>query len=367
MKSKRTPMSEKVNIVGNEELNFTTLAAKKLRRYDVTHVDENSIKKAFFVYPEKEMKQYKILGDYAISGSAGNGLWGVVKDGNYYSSEISKTAQSWYTDSPFWDEWGSSIDLLLSGKPTHNSQTPVNLWFQVGLYWHWFNEDLPQIEFFRTNDYPIITNTLLDWQRDSLNFFPDIQSRLVELEGPHIVKATEFFVYTYPATSLRGRTSQWVTSFLQKNLTPHLQNSAKRVYISRGDAEARVVENEFELKKFLVERQFECIDNFSSYSIQEKLNVFYNSDLVCSPTGAGLTHCHAMRTGTTVIDFNHSFELLHECGWNNMGTAAGVNWITCSAITGSPSSRSSAGIKRKNNNLFADLVIIDKAINYAIC
>ena len=356
----------KVNVVNNNGLTYKVLKEGISRTYDVTLID-SSIEPFTFSYPEKEMKQYNISGDFAISGSVQNGQWGIVKGNNYYSSEISKSARAWNKNSPFWENWGPTMNLLLDDKPIVKFTTPVNLWFQINLYWHWFNEDIPQIDFFRTNDYPIITNTLSDWQKQSLDFFPDIKERIIELNGPHIVKAKEFFVYTYPAISLRGKTSKWVTDFLQKNIVPTNNNLDKKVYISRGDAQARVVENEDEVKDFLKTKGFTCIDNFSSYSIQEKINIFYSADIVCSPTGAGLTHCHAMRPNTTVIDFNHPFELTKECGWNNIGTAAGVNWITCRANTGSPSLRSKAkGNKRKNHNLLADIKLLDLALQHAM-
>lgn len=342
--------------------------SKKLRQYEVT-LHDGEPRKYCFSYQEAPVNEYIFKGDFAISGANFHHYYGVIKGNNFYSSGFSKF-HSYIKrgNSAFWTHIGNQFDLDLSGKQIFEYNTPVNLFFNITLYWHWFNEDLPLLNFFAKNNYPIITNKLASWQKQSLEFFPDVYKRIIEVETPCIIKSPEFHTFSYPATSMRGKTSEWVSKWLQQNLTPSVACTPnKKIYISRGDAQARVVENENEVKDFLKSRDFICYDNFSSLSIQEKINLFHSAKIVLSPTGAGLTHCHAMQNNTTVIDFNHNFELEKECGWNNLGRGVGVNWHTFPAITGSNSLRSSSkGVKQKNKNLIVDLNLLAQVLDYAV-
>ena len=355
----------KVKSTPNVEIKQINHVQQAFREYAVTLHDPIP-RQYTFRYEEVPVIEYIFDGDFAISGANFHHLYGVIKDNNFYSSDFSKY-HSYIKkgkNSPFWDSIGKEFTLTLDNKKRISFESPVNLFFNITLYWHWFNEDLPLVKFFQTNDFPIITNKLADWQKDSLKFFPRILERIVEVETPCIIVSPEFHTFSFPAISYRGKTSKWVPLWLKQHLVPTVKTEPfKKIYISRGDAQARCVENEIEVKEFLCKKGFVCIDNFSSFTIQEKINLFYSAKIVISPTGAGLTHCHAMQENTTVIDFGHSFNIEEEYGWNNTGTAVGIDWHTFAAITGSKSLRSGKGVKKKNDNLIVDLSVLNEVIN----
>lgn len=338
------------------------------REYNIRFLEYEKIE-FLFSYQEVSVKEYTFNGDFAISGSNNHGMFGIVKDKKYYWEEFSKWAKIFANNSPFWPrkKFDKDLELFVDGKPRIKFKGHVNLWFSIGEYWHWFCEDIPVIEQLRSNNFPIITNKLSSWQKDSLKFFPDILNRLVEVDTPCIIDADTFHVFTYPAISYRGKTSTWVPEFLNKSFTPSRKfQSSDLIYISRGDAIARSVENEKEVKAFLISKGFKCYDNFSKMSIQEKVDIFNKAKIVVAPTGSNLTHCHAMQPGSIVLDFNHRFELEAECGWNSIGTGVGVKWYTFPAETGSIGPRSKNGKKQKNNNLFVDIKILSKALSYVM-
>jgi len=98
-------------------------------------------------------------------------------------------------------------------------------------------------------------------------------------------------------------------------------------------------------------------------SLQQKIDMFASADVVVSPTGAGLTHTHAMKPGSTVIDFNHSFEVPEECGWNNIGDVCGLNWNTFAAETlDMPIERP----KPKNSHMRVDIDTLEYALANAL-
>jgi hypothetical protein len=351
--------------------NIQTITHKNVgfREYDVEFVGYN-LSGYKFGYEEKPIKEFVFENGFGISGAKEHGCFGVVIDDKFYHDEFSKNGKQFWYNSPFWskDDWDKgTLDLNTKKIPVREFSTDVNLLFSINQYWHWFCEDLPLIEYMRTNNFPIVTNILTTWQKQSLMFFPDILARLVEVETPVIIKAPRYRTFSYPAVSRRGKTHKTVPRFLNKHLTPSNKNKPNElVYISRGDAVARVVENEKEVKDFLIGKGFVCYDNFSQLSVQEKINVFANAKLVVAPTGSNLTHCHAMQSGTTVVDFNHEFELENECGWNSLATELGVRWITFPVKTGAQGPRSGKGLKQKNNNLWVDVAVLEKALIHAM-
>jgi len=322
-----------------------------------------------FAYEEVPVIEYIFDDGIAISGSDQQAMWGVAKDGKYYSEGFSKFNQRAVTHSEFWDSFDHGFTLDLDDKPQVEFEEPVNLWFNLGLYWHWFCEDFPLLKFFRENDYPILTNVLHDWQIESLQFAPDLLERIYTVETPCTVIAPEYHCFTYPAISMRGKSAEWVGHFLRDTIKPTYDwKPSQLTYIGRGDAVARCVENEDDVKELLTSYGFTVIEELSKLSLQDKVNLFASSKVVVSSTGANLTHCHAMQPGTKVIDFNHVFEIKEECGWNNIGASVGVEWTTIPARTSDKDNdRSKAGgIKMKNRGLIVDIDLLRHTVEHAL-
>ena len=312
-----------------------------------------------YVAPKCEIVTFE--NSFQISGSNEHHLAGIVKDGKFYHKRFTKFAKSALTNSTFWDT--SFTELNLEGKVEHCQFGECFTWFNIGQYWHWFLEDLPLIKAFRTKpDLPIYVNKLNHYQKESLEYFKDIKERIVEVPTPCIISANKIHVVTYPAISNRGKAAKWVTDFLKENLKPtHFDLFApKRLYISRNEAAARRVVNEDKVISLLRKYGFVIVNNTSSMTLEEKINMFGNANIVVSPTGANLTHAHAMNGWGNIIDFNHDFEVSEECGWNNIGDACGINWETIPAKTiGPPPSNRN---KKKNCDLKIDINILERLV-----
>ena len=306
----------------------------------------------------------------ALSGSWEHGLAGVVKDSKFYHERFTKDANNFRVKSPFWSNARDEFKL----DTEYSDKIDVDecfTWFNIGQYWHWFLEDLPLIEAFRKKpDIPIYTNHLTRWQLDSISFFPDIASRIIEVDTPAILKCNKVNVVTYPAVSYRGKAATWAVEFLRDNLVGEsVENGPKRIYLSRNDAIARNVRNEAEVIDMLVnEYNFFPMNthkenSMAGMSLQQKLDMFATADIIVSPTGAGLTHTHAMKPGSTVVDFNHSFEVSEECGWNNIAIPCELNWHTFEADTlDMPEERP----KPKNSHMRVDLDKLRNTLDNAI-
>lgn len=307
----------------------------------------------------------------ATSGSWEHGLAGIIKDGKFYHERFTKDAENFRTKSPFWSNARGEFKIDLEYVEQMNTKIEECFtWFNIGQYWHWFLEDLPLVEAFRQQDGVIFTNVLTQWQLDSLDFFPDIKNRIVQLDTPISINCKKIHVATYPAISYRGKAAKWAVEFLRDNLTPSKDHDGpKRIYISRNDALARNVKNEAEVLDLLVDKYgFAAVNthkenSMARMSLQQKIDMFASADVVVSPTGAGLTHTHAMKPGSTVIDFNHSFEVPEECGWNNIGDVCGLNWNTFAAETlDMPIERP----KQKNSHMRVDIDTLEYTLANAL-
>ncbi len=295
----------------------------------------------------------------ALSGSWEHGLAGIVKGDKFYHRRFTKDANNFRNKSPFWNRAVGSFDLDLTFADQRNVDECFT-WFNIGQYWHWFLEDLPLIEAFRKRpDIPIYTNHLTRFQLDSISFFPDIMKRIIQVDTPVVLNCKKVHVVTYPAISYRGKAASWAVDFLKKNLVgEEVKDGPRRIYISRNDAAARNVKNEPEVLDVLVKEygffpmNTHKENSMAGMSLQQKLNMFATADVVVSPTGAGLTHTHAMKPGSVVVDFNHSFEVTEECGWNNIAIPCELNWYTFVAETmDMPAERP----KPKNSHMKVDI------------
>jgi len=306
----------------------------------------------------------------ALSGSWEHGLAGILKGDKFYHDRFTKDANNFRTKSPFWKDARGSFELETHFIERIEVDECIS-WFNIGQYWHWFFEDLPLIEAFRKlPDVPIYTNHLTRYQLDSLSFFPNILSRVVQVDTPVILECKKVHVATYPAISYRGKAATWAVDFLRQNLIGEpVEDGPKRIYLSRNDAVARNVKNESEVIDMLV-KDYDFFpmnthkeNSMSGMTLQQKLNMFATADVVISPTGAGLTHTHAMKPGSTVVDFNHGFEVSEECGWNNIAIPCELNWHTFVAETlDMPAERP----KPKNSHMRVDINTLRDTLDVAL-
>ncbi len=346
------------SITGSNSLDSKILYTGKQRSYTVNLVDGET-KGHNFTYKEKDIREYVFDDAIALSGSRTHHFFGILKDKKYFFQDWSKGNRSARTDSDFWinlpvKDLGTEVDFSIEDKSVVKFDHPVNLLFSINAYWHWFMEDLPLFKYLRLNDHKIITNKLTSWQKESIAFFPDIESRIVEVDTPCVVDAPEYHVFSKPDGGA-GRNCEWVSHFLKQNFKPTTNSVAdKKIYISRNDAEARAVDNEDEVKNFLSEQGFEIIESFSKVGLQEKIDLFSQSKLVVCPTGANLCHVYAMPSKSKVIDFNHKFLLTDEHWYNNIGSANNLEWTTIGAVTGSRNKRP----RERNRNLILNTKVL---------
>lgn len=325
-------------------------------------------------YPERPVPNISKLiveNAYTISGSKEHGLWSILDDNKklIYNVGFSKDAMAFRKKTPFWEEYlNDTVEInpqVINGGGGFNYHGNVlntsAFWFNIEQYWHFFFEDLPLIpELLKLDRHiPIITQKLPTWQMDILyQFYPDIVPRLRQVSTPAILRGTAI-AFSYPAISNRGIVHPDTVKFLRSTMTgTRLPNSPSRIYVSREDSSARRVLNEDELMVALARFNFKKVV-LSKLSIREKLDLFYNAEIVVGATGGGLTHCFAMKRGSRVFDFNHPYEIPYESGWNHMGDNGNLSWLTMNIVKDSIMSPDIRNQKAKNADMIVDVPAIE--------
>ena len=347
---------------GLDDIKQHTLRPSVQRSYTTT-VFNTERKTHTYDYKEPEIREYVFTQARAISGSQTGQYPGVVCGQNFHLGDFGKGNKASRSRTPFWDRldpknMGTEMQLHLEDKKTHRFTEPVNVVFNLAFYYHWFYEDLPLLAEMRHNDHRIVTRELTAYQRESLASMPDIMARIVELPAPWIVEAPEIHVYSKPDSG-QGATGHWVGEFLRNTYRPKPARPHRRIYISRNsDSAARGVDNEDEVRVFLEQRGFEYFDSFARLTLQAKVDLLHETEVVISAAGSNLSHVYAMQPGTRVIEFNHNFLTGVEHWYKSVGTVAQLDWTSCGMRTGSASARA----RRKNNNIIVDTGLLERAI-----
>jgi hypothetical protein len=109
-------------------------------------------------------------------------------------------------------------------------------------------------------------------------------------------------IHTHPAQMAHPRSLAALNQVAR--LVPGTPSTAKRLYISRGDAGHRRIANEPELIKALEDRGFIAVQ-LAKIRVAEQVGLFRNAEVVVAPHGMGLTHIAMSNELGQVIELFH--------------------------------------------------------------
>lgn len=188
-------------------------------------------------------------------------------------------------------------------------------------YFHWIAENLTRLqaaEYYeqRTGERPtiIVGPELSAWQRESLNLLGWRECDRVRWEGDHAQVDT----LIVPSNPRKLHTSwRWVSERMKSNILDKPKTQAKRIYVSRTDADQRRVVNESDLMNLLSSYGFEKVIP-SELSVKEQVLLFATADIVVGPHGAGLTNLIHGEPPLTLIELFSSDDVRDQ--YFNMAT-----------------------------------------------
>ncbi|MBB6610433.1 glycosyltransferase family 61 protein [Pontibacter sp. Tf4] len=165
--------------------------------------------------------------------------------------------------------------------------------------YHWFFDCLPRLYFLLQQVQEpiqlIMRRDLPAYQYETLQFLlqehPNVEVMYI---GEHEKWEVEQFILpSFISNPQSGylplQVSQWLREAIWKGYQVKHTGSKKRIYISRSKAKTRRVLNEPELLPLLSNYGFEIV-RAEELSYQEQVQLFYNTEAVIAPHGAGLTN-----------------------------------------------------------------------------
>ncbi|WP_322923962.1 glycosyltransferase family 61 protein [Paenibacillus campi] len=209
-----------------------------------------------------------------------------------------------------WDAQRIKIDVIENkyvANLDHTIAVTTTQWGGIN-YYHWMMEELPRFYLLSAYegdiDYYISNYTLRPFQKQTLEYLGIPLHSIIRSSDAYAVQASRLVVPYSPAYD-SGYVLQWVCDFLNRLFAPMLhideQKYYKYIYIARGNAPNRKVNNEAEVIQYLMGVHFKII-YMEQYSVQEQANIFYNAEVIIAPHGAGLANLVFCRQETKVLE-----------------------------------------------------------------
>lgn len=244
----------------------------------------------------------------------------VETDGLYFSA-------SWFgVDMPYYDQRFKRVQrnlpLLENIRQTRFDSEPdetIEYGFLLDTergngFHHWFFEVLPKLYWFeqlreRTDTLPkLITHSpLAEYQRQSLARMGYDADMVIE--HPHQHTAVErLLIPPHPIRLLANQYNslptqlKWVGDRLTADIDTSATEFSDRIYVSRADADRRLVVNETEIVDKLEAYGFESYEP-GRYSVDEQMEMFHNADIIVGPHGLAYTNLLYAADATVVECF----------------------------------------------------------------
>ena len=183
-------------------------------------------------------------------------------------------------------------------------------------YYHWLIECLGRLYLVEKSrfkpDYYILSQNM-PFKKEYVKLLGIDENKIIPAESKQIIQADELivpdFINNWSFINFRGYQHyqkqylpSWIGNLYKEKILTNVQETVpKRLYISRNKANYRKVLNEKELIDVLKKYNFEIIYP-EDICIIEQINLFYNAEIIISPTGAGLGSIVFAKPRTRVLE-----------------------------------------------------------------
>jgi hypothetical protein len=190
------------------------------------------------------------------------------------------------------------------------------------MYFHWMFDVLPRIDLLQRSGIDLagidwfLVSSQLPFQQQTLEILGIPAEKVLSVDGPLHVQATELIVPSFPGTP--AWMPHWVCDFLRRSFLPanslsDLPPGKLRLYISRQTATNRRLINEADVLTILEKFGFRTV-TLESLSVPEQALLLAQAEIVISPHGSGLTNLVFCSPGTKVIEL-FSPHYVYPCYW----------------------------------------------------
>lgn len=177
-------------------------------------------------------------------------------------------------------------------------------------YFHWMFNVLPRLELFRmagtdldSVDAFIVNRLRFSFHSETLLHLGIPLNKVIESHDTLHVRVENLLIT--PSLRAGFHMAEWVCSFLRRKFLESKSgkkcHGARKIYISREDAENRKIVNESECISLLVSAGFAKV-TLSGMSVEEQVSIFSSAVAIVAPHGAGLANLVFCSPGTRVVE-----------------------------------------------------------------
>lgn len=185
-------------------------------------------------------------------------------------------------------------------------------------YFHWLFDVVSRLDYLRNSNIEVdkyIIDSSYPFQEELLQLLNIPKEKIIQIHDKLHVKAHKLIVPSFTGvinSIVPKRSCDFLRDelIIKRNIKP---GKPARIYISREDANRRLVSNEEEVMKLLEFYGFTRVV-LKPLSVSEKIDLFQSAEVIISPHGAGLSNLVFCNPGTKVIElFNANWML--PCYW----------------------------------------------------
>ncbi|MBD0345390.1 MAG: glycosyltransferase family 61 protein [Coleofasciculus sp. Co-bin14] len=169
--------------------------------------------------------------------------------------------------------------------------------------YHWLIEILPRLSLYEQSEdinnlRLVMPSSVPGFIRDSLALAGYLDKVLFLEDGVYHFEQLHLLSRLSPSSMPSPVAIKW----LNENLARPKSSKKRRTYVSRADAKYRFVTNELEVQDLLSEFGFEKVV-LSDYTLEEKILIFQESEMVIGSSGAGFSGIAFMEPGSLFLEF----------------------------------------------------------------
>lgn len=173
-------------------------------------------------------------------------------------------------------------------------------------YYHWMFDVIPRILKMESLDAEVAFDRYLvldlhepTFKMETLEYFGIDQSKVCNVRSGDHLECERILLFERP---LDCPVETDAIRSIRKFISPlKSSNHPKFVYLSRGNARTRRIENESELVAALEKLDFVCV-RAEKLSFRDQVEVFHSARAIVAPHGAGLTNLIFCRKGSLVFE-----------------------------------------------------------------
>ena len=193
-------------------------------------------------------------------------------------------------------------------------------------YFHWLFDVLPRLALcekildLNNIDFFLLPSNEKKFQNETLDLLNISNAKRISSKFFRHINTSELFVTDHPYVITNDANNDiqnipiWISEWLKEKYINSRSNNnlnlPKKIYIDRSESSSntkdlRLITNEDEVKKFLINKGFRSI-TLGNFHFRDQVEIFNNAEIIVGLHGAGFGNLCFCRSGTKVIELKNT-------------------------------------------------------------